>query len=143
MSSHIGTVYLLHYFTPIARKRHYLGFTKKRIEARLREHRSGDVGSQLTNTAVKLGHEWLLVKTWEGVSVDFEKKLKRERHLHRHCNICTTEQYLRSLSALRKVLLDEDQLLRPVAPEGLRPVAPQTARPVAPEGLRPVAPEAR
>ena len=138
MPSHIGTVYLLHYFTPIARKRHYLGFTKKRIEARLREHRSGDVGSQLTNTAVKLGHEWLLVKTWEGVSVDFEKKLKRERHLHRHCNICTTEQYLKSLSAYR-IALEEQH----IALEGARPVAPEAERPVAPEGLRPVAPEAR
>ena len=135
MSSHIGTVYLLHYFTPIARKRHYLGFTKKRIEARLREHRSGDVGSQLTNTAVKLGHEWLLVKTWEGVSVDFEKKLKRERHLHRHCNICTTEQYLRSLSALRTVL---DATF-----EGTRAGASEAEQPVAQNARRPVAPEAR
>ena len=85
----IGTVYLLHYTVHVrGNKQHYLGFTQKSLEARLNEHDSGVFGSQMSNLAVKLGSKAIVAKTWEGVSVDFEKKLKRERHLGRYCSLC-------------------------------------------------------
>ena len=85
----VGTVYLLHY-TDLVRdnNRHYLGFTERAMQLRLQEHKSGILGSKLSNLAVKIGAEILVSRTWEGVSVDFEKKLKRERHLERHCPLC-------------------------------------------------------
>lgn len=85
----IGTVYLLHYTVSVYGKRHYLGFTQKPVDVRLDEHNSGGpVASQVSILATRLGGKAILVKTWEGVSVDFEKKLKRERHLGRHCPLC-------------------------------------------------------
>ena len=105
----VGNVYLLHYEKPIRGKKHYLGFTMKKVAMRLQEHNSGWYGSQMTNLAVQNGSECVLARTWEGVSVQFEKKLKREKNLKRHCPICKNVEF--------EVNISEDGASGPVPPE--------------------------
>lgn len=91
----IGTVYLLHYTGKVRGSLHYLGFTEQDVQRRLAEHNSGVFGSQMSNLAVKLGYKAILVKVWERVPVNLEKRLKRQKNLKKHCSICRAERLQR------------------------------------------------
>lgn len=86
-------VYLLHFDRPYWKQaRHYVGYTTKSTAERVDVHRSGK-GSLLVNYA----HNKQGIPFQVGLVEQFatrvlarwrEKKLKREGHLARHCEIC-------------------------------------------------------
>ena len=85
-----GTVYLLHFESKIAaQKRHYIGFTPGTIASRFKKHSDGKGNTQLTEFASKRGVGCVLAKVWENSPSEFERKLKREKNLKRHCPICS------------------------------------------------------
>lgn len=81
-------VYLLHFERPLplpGSPQHYLGVTKN-VKRRLNDHESGR-GSEFSKTAKRLKIRFKFVRVWDGDEL-FERKLKREGHLSRHCSIC-------------------------------------------------------
>ena len=85
-----GTVYLLHFESKVAgQKRHYVGFTPLAAATRFKKHSSGEGDTQLGNFASKKGIGCVLAKVWENTPSEFERKLKREKNLKRHCPLCT------------------------------------------------------
>jgi predicted GIY-YIG superfamily endonuclease len=82
----IGTVYLLHFERPYKHARHYLGWTLD-LPKRLDEHLNG-TGGRLLEVITEEGIGFTCVRTWEGMRLRDEKKLKhRQRKLL--CPICT------------------------------------------------------
>jgi len=79
------TVYLLHFDTPLAHARHYLGSTDD-LEARLACHRQGN-GARLMEVVAQQGISWRLARTWPG-SRKQERELKRYKASPRLCPIC-------------------------------------------------------
>lgn len=84
-----GNVYLLHFAEKVHGKQHYVGFTTRKISARIHDHLTSEDGSaMITRSAQKHDVAVLLGFSWENVPVSFEAKLKREKNLKRHCTIC-------------------------------------------------------
>lgn len=84
-----GNVYLLHFEDKVAgQKQHYVGFTPASAVSRFKKHANGESGAQLAKFATKKGTGCVLARVWENTSSEFERKLKREKHLKRHCPIC-------------------------------------------------------
>ena len=81
-----GTVYLLH-FDPPYHARHYLGFTDRDVEDRLREHLCGQ-GARLVAVVVGAGVSVVIARTWTG-DRKLERALKRHGGQTRNCPICT------------------------------------------------------
>jgi predicted GIY-YIG superfamily endonuclease len=80
-----GTVYLIHFDTPLHHARHYLGWTTD-LEARLEAHRQGN-GARLMEVITEAGITWKLARTWEG-GRELERHLKRQKNSPRFCPIC-------------------------------------------------------
>lgn len=86
-------VYILHFDEPYwGKARHYVGYTTKKAEERISLHRNGK-GSLLVNYAhnkrnipFRIG----LIERYvsKELARNRELKLKREKHLSRHCEIC-------------------------------------------------------
>ena len=85
-----GTVYLIHIEPEVAGRRHYLGFTRGSALARVYAHAASDFGTRFLREARERGIDAKLtiVRQWLGKTPDFEKQLKREKNLRRHCVIC-------------------------------------------------------
>lgn len=81
-----GTVYLIHFETPLKHARHYVGWTTD-LDARLADHRNGS-GSALMAAVMEAGIDWRLAKVWEGVDRFFERKLHRLHSTGRYCPVC-------------------------------------------------------
>ena len=87
-SNKIGTTYLLCFDKPIGHSRHYLGWTSD-LERRLDSHRNGPrERCVLTYELRRRGIGFKLARVWENVTIDHEKKLKRQRNSPRLCPIC-------------------------------------------------------
>ena len=82
----IGTVYLLHFDTPLKHARHYTGWSAN-LALRLAEHASGH-GARLTEVVASAGIGWSLARTWPGVTRTFERKLKNQGGASRRCPLC-------------------------------------------------------
>jgi predicted GIY-YIG superfamily endonuclease len=80
-----GTVYLIHFDTPLHHARHYLGWTTN-LKARLEAHRRGN-GARLMEVITEAGITWRLARTWEG-GRELERHLKRQKNSPRFCPIC-------------------------------------------------------
>jgi predicted GIY-YIG superfamily endonuclease len=82
----IGTVYLLHFDTPLKHARHYTGWSAN-LSLRLAEHASGH-GARLTEVVAGLGIGWSLARTWPNVTRAYERKLKNQGGASRRCPLC-------------------------------------------------------
>ena len=80
-----GTVYLIHFDTPLKHARHYVGWASD-LELRLERHRSGN-GSALMRAVKDEGITWRLARQWAGTRND-ERRLKKQRNTPRQCPIC-------------------------------------------------------
>lgn len=85
---YIGYVYLYHFDRPYpagVRPQHYVGFAKN-VQKRELVHLAGN-GAKLLAAVSAAGITWKVAKVWVG-DRHFERKIKRERHYHRHCIFC-------------------------------------------------------
>jgi len=83
------TVYLIHFQTNLKHARHYVGFASQ-VEKRLAHHKDGS-GARLLAVCNALGIEYDIVRMWEGMGRDFERKLKRCKNAARYCPVCNGE----------------------------------------------------
>jgi len=83
-----GTIYLIHFDTPLHHARHYLGWTTD-LEQRLEAHRQGN-GARLMEVVAEAGITWRLARTWKG-GRELERQLKRQHNSPRFCPICRKE----------------------------------------------------
>ena len=82
----IGKVYLLHFDKPYMHARHYLGWAKH-LEQRLEHHRAG-TGANLLKVITQHGINFEVARIWENEDRNFERRLKNQGGLSRHCPIC-------------------------------------------------------
>ncbi len=82
----VGTVYLLHFSRPYCHARHYVGFSR-RVDLRMREHRRGH-GSPLVEAVLSAGIEIFIARTWDNVTVAFERRLHWACGKKYGCPIC-------------------------------------------------------
>lgn len=80
-----GTIYLLHFDSPLGHARHYLGWTEN-LEQRLESHRMGQ-GARLMLHLKRAGIGFRLARTWEGTR-NYERRLKNQGASTRHCPLC-------------------------------------------------------
>lgn len=89
MSRKPGTVYLLHFDTPLGNARHmarhYVGWAKA-LDTRLADHAAGR-GARITAYAAGAGIGWQVARTWRG-SRQLERQVKRQHHHSRFCPVC-------------------------------------------------------
>jgi predicted GIY-YIG superfamily endonuclease len=85
----LGTVYLLHFDSPLAHAKHYIGFTTDLV-MRLVKHQSGS-GSALMAAVEANGITWKVAQTWENVDRNFERSLKNKKNTARFCPCCKGE----------------------------------------------------
>ena len=82
----IGTVYLLHFSSPVKHAQHYLGWALD-ASARVDTHLSGK-GNPLVAAALSQGAHVELVREWPGVTRDFERSLKNKKGSAALCPLC-------------------------------------------------------
>lgn len=82
-------VYLIHFDTPIAHARHYLGFTDN-LKKRLFQHEHGK-GARLLEVAKQRGIVWHCVRTWADATRTDERKFKNRKKIKRYCPMCKAE----------------------------------------------------
>ena len=82
----VGTVYLLHFDTPLGHAKHYTGWSAN-LAARLAEHAAGH-GARLTEVVAAAGIGWTLARTWPNVTRAYERRLKNQGGAARRCPLC-------------------------------------------------------
>ncbi|MBP7735989.1 MAG: endonuclease [Spirochaetes bacterium] len=82
----MGTVYLIHFNKKLHHARHYLGYAED-VEKREKRHRSGD-GSRLLHACNLQGIKYRIVRKWENVDRNFERKLKNRKEGPKLCPVC-------------------------------------------------------
>jgi ribosomal protein S18 acetylase RimI-like enzyme/predicted GIY-YIG superfamily endonuclease len=85
----IGEVYLLHFDKPYKHARHYLGWAEN-AESRIEQHREGSA-ARLTQVIKDAGIGFVVAKVWAEKPRGFERQLKNQGGLSRHCPVCKAE----------------------------------------------------
>lgn len=78
--------YLLHFDTPLAHARHYLGYARD-IDARIAAHTAGQ-GARLMAVCKERGIGFQLVRVWPGANRLDERKLKNRKNGPALCPRC-------------------------------------------------------
>jgi hypothetical protein len=92
----VGQVYLLHFLGegiahgPQARVKHYLGWAED-AEARIAKHMRGTSRARLMEVVKERGVSFTVARVWDGVTREFERRLKNQGGLSRHCPVCIAE----------------------------------------------------
>jgi predicted GIY-YIG superfamily endonuclease len=83
------SVYILHFSTPLKHARHYVGFTKQDVEARLQEHLNS-TGARITQVCNEQGISYEVARVFKGEKYNrkFERKLKNTHSTKDYCPIC-------------------------------------------------------
>jgi GNAT superfamily N-acetyltransferase/2'-5' RNA ligase len=95
-----GQVYLLHFDIEPGKKvpnerddakkpfhaRHYLGWATD-AQARIQQHYEGS-GAKITQALKRKGISFTVARVWDGADRNFERRLKSQGGLSRHCPIC-------------------------------------------------------
>lgn len=95
--SNVGTVYLLHFDRPL---QHYLGWAQDHMD-RVNDHLDGR-GAKIMAAAVAAGIQAELVRTWEGKTRKFERKLKNRKNARGLCPKCIEGHNERAAASMRK-----------------------------------------
>lgn len=81
-------VYLLHFFPPNGRTKHYAGITRDgRLKERLAEHQALK-GSRLTRRALLAGCKLYVARTWIVTDPRDERAFKKNHNFARLCPLC-------------------------------------------------------
>ena len=83
-----GTVYLIHFDEKLCHAQHYIGFTEREVEERMKDHANGK-GARLMEVITELGLPWKVARTWEGKTKSFERELKNCKNAKQLCPICS------------------------------------------------------
>lgn len=83
--SNAGMIYLIHFRTPLAHARHYVGWSTNLV-GRLRRHKAG-AGSRLMEVVTNLGIEWEVSRLWYGDRAR-ERQIKKRGGMSRLCPLC-------------------------------------------------------
>jgi predicted GIY-YIG superfamily endonuclease len=88
----MAIVYILHFDKSFwGNCRHYVGYTKLSLEARIAKHRNG-TGSKLVKYALQQGCNFVVAWSREFATVEEARKeelrLKKCKNLSRHCCVC-------------------------------------------------------
>lgn len=91
-SSQSNDLYILHLNGKIANHaQHYVGYTTLGVEARVKRHRNGD-GARMIAHALKIGIDFQIGHVEHFATAEEarwrEVRLKSEKNLRRHCEIC-------------------------------------------------------
>jgi len=89
----MATVYLLHFNKKVAgHAGHYLGFTNRKLEQRLRDHRSKTDGASLTRALIQNGGDFRVAATMKFdcpyKARAMERFLKNRKNHSQLCPIC-------------------------------------------------------
>lgn len=84
-----GITYLLHFLAPLAHAKHYCGWTQN-LEQRIEQHRKGQ-SSRIMEVLHERNIGFEVAKTWSNTTRKFERRLKSQGGLSRHCPICIKE----------------------------------------------------
>ncbi len=90
-----GTVYLLHFDTPLGTvgrgsASHYLGYTSN-LKHRLLEHEAGTSQARIVQVLRQRGGTFRLARTWRGTRT-YERRLKKNGHFNLLCPICKEQR---------------------------------------------------
>lgn len=88
-----GTVYLLHFASPLRHARHYVGFTAGELAERLSDHAAG-TGAKIMRAVRAQGIDFDCVRHWDGVTRAFERRIKLDKNVSRLCPVCTPRKQL-------------------------------------------------
>lgn len=80
-------VYLLHFERPYKHAQHYIGWSIH-IGKRVKLHQTGQSKSRLTQAAARAGIKMEVVKIWQGLDRNGERRLKMQRAAKRMCPVC-------------------------------------------------------
>lgn len=80
-----GTIYLLHFDSPLAHAQHYVGFAEN-LDARIERHRQGN-GARLPAVFAEKGIGFKVARTWSGDRTE-ERRIKNMKMTPRLCPIC-------------------------------------------------------
>lgn len=83
----MGIVYLIHFDKPYKHANHYIGFVEEDLCRRLQEHLD-NYGSKLLKAVNNANIQWEVVRVWEGVDRNFERKLKKRKNSKQMCPVC-------------------------------------------------------
>lgn len=85
----IGFVYILHFDRPLKHAKHYTGFAHslKHLLARLHQHEEGKSSVKIMDALKRAGIGFEVANAMQATRSD-ERRLKREKHIDRHCPIC-------------------------------------------------------
>jgi len=86
-------VYLIHFEEKLAHAGHYLGKAEN-IEERLARHKKGN-GARILKELKQKGIDFQIVRIWENVSPNFERKLKIAGHNNKLCPICFPDTWMK------------------------------------------------
>jgi predicted GIY-YIG superfamily endonuclease len=91
-SSQTNDLYILHLNGKIANHaQHYVGYTTLGVNERIKRHRSGD-GAKMIAHALRIGLDFQIGHLEHFATAEEaryrEIRLKREKNLARHCDIC-------------------------------------------------------
>jgi predicted GIY-YIG superfamily endonuclease len=92
--SYAKGVYLIHFDTPLAHARHYLGYADD-ISRRVATHKRGQ-GARILQVCIERGITFQLVRTWRGRNRAWERRLKNRKNAKILCPVCnpfSAEQY--------------------------------------------------
>ena len=89
MAAQQGTVYLLHFDTPLAHAQHYVGYAED-MEARIERHRKGN-GARLVAVFAEKGIGFTVARTWSGDRTE-ERRIKNMKMAPRLCPICREQK---------------------------------------------------
>ena len=87
MSNNKGQVYLICFDAHYHHAKHYIGFAQNGVDNRLERHRSGQ-GSRLLRAVMQAGINFDVVRVWNDVDRNFERKLKKRKNSKHFCPRC-------------------------------------------------------
>ena len=61
------------------------------MDARIRRHQRGTSGARLMEVVKERGVTFTVARTWPGQGRDWERRLKNQGGLSRHCPVCIAE----------------------------------------------------
>lgn len=98
-----GTVYLIHFAVPYRHARHYVGWTVDlagRLYAYAYDTKHAANLIRVVNAA---GIGWELARVWEGVTRQFERRLKEQGHRGKFCPCCHPDTFLSGARMARRL----------------------------------------